>query len=47
MCVEAVDTYTSAVQFVPEWYKTQKLCGKAVDTCPFVFYSVPRQCKTK
>ena len=30
----------SAIQFVPEYYKTQEMCVKAVDTCPFVFDSV-------
>ena len=33
MCDKAVDTYPSAIQFVPECYNTQKICDKAVDTC--------------
>ena len=36
----AVDTYSSTIQFVPDEYKTQKICDKAVDTYPFVFDSV-------
>ena len=31
------------IQFVCEYYKTQEMCVKAVDTCPFVFGSVPDQ----
>ena len=41
MCNEAVDTYPSAIQFVPECYKTHEMCDKAVDTSPSVFDSVP------
>ena len=26
-----------AIEFVPECYKSQEICDKAVDTCPFVF----------
>ena len=28
-------------QFFPDRFKTQEMCDKAVDTCPFVFHSVP------
>ena len=40
MCNKTVNTYPSAIQFVPDQYKTQEICVKAVDTCPFVFDSV-------
>ena len=33
MCNKAVNTYPSAIQFVPECYKTQEICDKAVNTC--------------
>ena len=41
MCNKAVGAYPSAIQFVPECYKTHRMCDKAVDTFPFVFDSVP------
>ena len=41
MCNKAVSTYHSAIQIFPECHKPQEMCDKAVDTCPFVFYSVP------
>ena len=28
------------MQFVPDRFKTQEMCDKAVDTCPFVTDSV-------
>ena len=39
MCNKAVNTFPSAIHFVPECYKTQAMCVKAVDTCPLVFNS--------
>ena len=41
MCTKAVDTYTSAIQFVSNQYETLKVCDKATDTCPFASFSVP------
>ena len=41
MCNKAVNTYPSPIQFVSECYKNQEMCVKAVDTCPFVYDSVP------
>ena len=41
MCNEAVNTYPSTIPFVPEYYKTQEMCDKAVNTCFFLFESVP------
>ena len=40
MCIKAVNDYPSIKQFVPECYKTQKMCAGAVNTCSFVFDSV-------
>ena len=42
MCdIKAVSTCPSAIQFVPDQVKTHDMCDKAVDTCPFIFDSVP------
>ena len=38
VCNKAIDTYLSAVQFVPHWYKSQKMCYKPDNTYPFVFF---------
>ena len=35
------------MQFVPDLFKTQEMCDKAVGKCLFVFYSVPNQHKTQ
>ena len=43
MCNKAADTSASAIQFVPEFYKTHEMCDKAVDTCLFVYGSFPDQ----
>ena len=40
---KAAGTYPSAIHFVPECYKSQEMCDKAVDTCPFAFDSIPNQ----
>ena len=34
MCVKAVAHYYHALRFVPNIYKTQKMCNKAVGTYP-------------
>ena len=47
MCDKAVDIYPSAIKFIPECHKTQKLYDKGVDTCPFVLDSVPDQYRTQ
>ena len=39
ICNRAVSTYPSTIQFVPDQFKTQEMCIKAVDTCPFAFNS--------
>ena len=41
MCDKAVDVYANALEFVPECYKTQKMCDKSVDTSQFVLDSLP------
>ena len=41
MCNQAVDNYVDALEYVPECFKTQEMCDKVVDTCPFVFDSIP------
>ena len=35
MCGKAANSYLSTIIFVPECYKTQETCDKAVDTCSF------------
>ena len=35
------------MELIPEYYKTQEMYGKSIDTCPFVFHSVPDWCKTQ
>ena len=41
MCNKAaVNTYPSSMQFVPEYFKTQEMCAKVNDTCPFVFHFI-------
>ena len=44
MCNETVHTYPCAIQIVRDWHKK---CDKAVDTCHFLFDSVPGWCKTQ
>ena len=46
MCNKIVDTYLSAIQFVPEWSKTQKISDKPIGTCSFVFGGVTNWYKT-
>ena len=38
---KSVHTYHSAIQFVPECYKTQEMCDKAVNRCYFTLIYVP------
>ena len=47
MSNKTVNTYLSAIQFVADRYKTQKICVEAVDTCFLVFDSVSDQWKTR
>ena len=41
MCYKADGTYTTAIQFAPEYCKSQEVSSKFVGACPFVFHSVP------
>ena len=34
MCNRSVDNYSGVLEFVPECYKAQKMCDKAVNFCP-------------
>ena len=43
---KVVDTYLSALTHI-YCYKTQKMCEKAVDTCPFMLECVPNCYKTQ
>ena len=47
MCNKAVDTYPPVIQFVPDQYKTQKVCVKAFDIVLFAFYFVPHWYKAQ
>ena len=44
---KTVDAYLTAIQFVPEGCKTQKMFDKAVCFCSFVFHFVLDQYKTQ
>ena len=46
MCVKAVDTYPSTIEYIPDQFMIQEMCDKAIDKCPFVFESVPNQYRT-
>ena len=41
MCNKAVDNYPHSLEFVPEFYKTQKMCDKAVEKHPTTIKYVP------
>ena len=34
MCDKAVDTYPSTIEYVPDQFRTQEMCDKALDKCP-------------
>ena len=40
MCDKAVNTYLSAIQYVPDGFETQKMCDEAINNFAFVFDSV-------
>ena len=46
ICNRAINTYPSAIELVPENYKTQEMCN-VVDACPFKFDSIPNQYKNR
>ena len=39
--------YPSTIKYVLDQYKTQEMCIRAVNTCSFVFDSVPNEYKTQ
>ena len=41
MCNKAVDNYPHALEFFPNYYKTQKMRNKAVNTSPSAIQFVP------
>ena len=41
MCGEAVENYAHALEFVPNCYKTQKICNKAANTSPSAIQIAP------
>ena len=48
MCNKAVNTYPSTIRFVSEYYKTQEINDKGVNTCCcFLFHSVPDRYNTQ
>ena len=38
MCDKIVNTHSSTIEFVPECFKTQKMCDKAFNKCFLVFF---------
>ena len=40
MCDKAVNTYPSAIKFVPECIMTQEMSNKVVNTCFFLLGSI-------
>ena len=47
MCGKAINTYFSTIKFVPECYKTQEMCDKAVNRCFSYFILLPIGIKLK
>ena len=47
MCSKTVNNYPSRTRFVLEYYKTQEMYDTLVNTCLFVFHSVPGLYKTQ
>ena len=41
MCDKAVNIHHSVTKFVCECFKIQEMCHEPIDTCPFVFDSIP------
>ena len=44
---KVVDNYSWTLEFVPDWYRTQKMCDKNVNTHPSTIEYVPDQFKTQ
>ena len=47
MCEKAVNIYDSTIQFVPDCYKTQKMCDKVICEDPFMLVKDPDRYKTQ
>ena len=47
MCDKVVNTYLSAIKFVPEFFMIHQICNKAVNKCFFSFDSIPHQYKNQ
>ena len=41
MCIRAVDDNPFTIQYIPDWYKTQKICDKVVVDNPDALEFVP------
>ena len=39
--------YAHSVEFVPDWFASQKMCNKAVNTYPSTIQFNPKYCKPK
>ena len=44
---KVVDNYSWILEFVPDWYRTQKMCDKDVNTHPSTIEYVPDQFKAQ
>ena len=47
MCEKDVNIYDSTIQFVPDCYKTQKICDKVICEDPFMLVKDPDRYKTQ
>ena len=47
MCEKAVNIYDSTIQFVPDCYKTQKMCDKVICEDHFMIVNDPDRYKTQ
>ena len=43
MSDKAVNVYPSTIEYVPDRFRTQEMCDKAVDRCFLLFDVVPDQ----
>ena len=46
MCIKAVVRNLSSLRLVPDHFKTQEMCEKAVENNPYMQEYVPDQCNT-
>ena len=47
MCDKAVSIYSSTTQFLPECYRTHKICNKAFQKCCLAYINIPDWYKTQ